>query len=121
MRNGLVQGVQAAIGAGDFISRQDITYISDVGPATKDGSSIEGATCSVAKAPAFVGLGVFSDEETMKANVAVGIAVGTPEGRFCTGEVKNQAALTAAVSSAFGPVGAVIAVIFGVIAAACDH
>ncbi|KAL8658793.1 MAG: hypothetical protein Q9226_000775 [Calogaya cf. arnoldii] len=124
MRNGMVQAIQAVMSTEDFITKEDLNYIVGFSPATKDGQEIKSAKCSVATAPAFIGVSVYnaagSAEGPIRANIAVEIAVGTPEKGFCAGGTKDITAISAAVTSAFGPIGAGFAAIFGTISASCD-
>ncbi|KAL8850439.1 MAG: hypothetical protein Q9221_004581 [Calogaya cf. arnoldii] len=124
MRNGMVQAIQAVMSTEGFVTKKDLRYITGFGPATKDGQEIKSATCSVATAPAFIGVSVYTTLPNGKllpeATVTVSIAVGTPETGFCAGGTKDITAITAAAFSAFGPIGAGFAAIFGTISASCD-
>ena len=119
IRNGLVEGVQAAMSAKGIITTSTVNYIVTTGPTNKNGPQIEGKSCTVAKAPAFIGLGVYSAVNVLEATISVTAAVGTPGSGFCANGVAQTAALTGAIAGAFGPIGAGIGAIFGTISAAC--
>lgn len=119
IRNGLVQGLQAAMSASGVISRSTINYSVKTGPINKDGVQIEGHSCSVATAPSFIGLGVYSAPNTLEATISVTAAVGTPSTGFCASGGAQASTLTAAIAGAFGPVGAGVAAIFGSVSAFC--
>ena len=118
IRDGLVEGVQAAMSAPGVITYSVVNYMVTTGPINKNGPQTEGESCIVANAPDFIGLGVYSSANTLEATIAVSIAVQTPDNGFCA-TVGPASSFTGAISGAFGPVGAGIAAIFGIISAAC--
>lgn len=119
IRNGLVEGVQAAMSAQGVITTSTVNYMVETGPINKNGMQTEGESCQVANAPNFIGLGVYSSPNNLEATIAVSIAVQTPDDGFCA-TVGPTSSFTSAIAGAFGPVGAGIASIFGVISAACS-
>lgn len=119
IRNGLVQGIQAAMGASGVISTQTVSYAVSDGPINKNGIQQHGESCSVSTAPSFIGLGVYSAANTLEATISVTAAVGTPGSGFCGTGGGSAAALAGSIAGAFGPVGAGIAAIFGVVSAFC--
>lgn len=119
IRNGLVQGLQAAMSANGLVDTQPVNYIVTTGPTNRNGPQIAGRSCTVAKAPSFVGLGVYSAENVLEATISVSASIGTPGSGFCASGVAQASALTGAIAGAFGPVGAGIGAIFGTISAAC--
>ena len=119
IRNGLIAGVQAAMSAQGVITTSTVNYMVQTGPINKNGMQTEGESCQVAQAPNFIGLGLYSSPNTLEATIAVSIAVQTPNNGFCA-TVGPTSSFTGAIAGAFGPVGAGLASIFGVISAACS-
>ena len=119
IRNGLVAGVQAAMSGNGIVKTSTVNYIVTTGPITKNGQQIENESCQVAKAPNFIGLGLYSSPTTLEATISVSITVQTPQNGFCA-TIGGPSGLTAAIVGAFGPVGAGLAAIFGAISAACS-
>ena len=118
MRNGLVKAVQTVMSGNGVVETTKMEY-GVAGPINKDGIQITEGSCNVAKAPSFIGLGVFSSANVLEAYLQVTVTMVKPDSGFCGGELGNAAALTGAIAGAFGPVGAGIAAIFGVISATC--
>ena len=77
-------------------------------------------SCNVARAPFFIALGIYSAENVLEASIQVTVTMVDPDSGFCASGVGDTAALTAAIAGAFGPVGAGIAALFGVISASCS-
>ena len=120
IRNGLVEGVQAAMSAKGLINTQTVNYIVTTGPTNKNGQQIEGESCTVATAPSFIGLGVYSAENVLEATISVSASIGTPGSGSCASGVAQTSALTGAIAGSFVPVGAGIGAVFGAISAACS-
>ena len=117
IRNGLVQGVQAAMSASGVVNTTAMDYIVTTGPINKNGPQIEGETCNVASAPSFIGLGVYSAQNVLEATITVTVDVQTPASGFCA--LAPASALSGAVVSAFGAPGAALGAIFGTVSAVC--
>lgn len=120
MRDHLVEGLKTAMSAEGLITREDVTYISKIRPANLNGQVMEKGTCSVAKAPTFIGLGVYSAKDTLSALISATVAVKEPDTGFCGGDAGQATALGASIAGAFGPVGAGLAAVFGTISAMCE-
>lgn len=120
IRNGLVEGVQAAMSAQGIITTNTVNYTVTTGPTNKNGPQVKGESCTVATAPSFIGLGVYSAENVLEATISVSASIGTPGSGFCASGVAQTSALTGAIAGAFGPVGAGIGAVFGTISAACS-
>ena len=118
IRNGLVQGLQAAMSANGLVDRQTVNYMVTTGPINKDGPQTAAESCTVATAPSFIGLGVYIAENVLEATISVSASIGTPGSGFCA-QFAQTSALTGAIAGAFGPVGAGIGAVFGTISAAC--
>ena len=120
IRNGLVEGVQAAISAKGFITTSTVSYdVYTPGFAKDDGGAETTASCQVAKAPDFIGLSRYSSPSSLDAFITVSISIQTPQNGFC-GTIGPASSITGAVAGAFGPVGAGIAAIFGTVSAVCQ-
>ena len=117
MRDHLVEGLKTAMSADGLVTRQDVTYISKIHPANLNGQVMEKGTCSVAKAPTFIGLSVYAAEYTLSALISVTVDVKEPETGFCGGDAL---ALGASIAGAFGPVGAGLAAVLGSVSATCE-
>ena len=76
----------------------------------------DAVSCQVAKAPNSIGLGVYSSPGALEATITVTIAVQTPQNGFCS----TMTSVAGAIAGAFGPVGADLAAIFGVVSASCS-
>lgn len=118
IRNGLVEAVQAAMSGNGVVETTNVDY-GVYGPINKNGIQTEEESCNVAKAPSFIGLDVYSAENVLEATISVTMTIVDPESGFCASGVGDAAASTGAIAGAFGPVGAGIAAIFGVISATC--
>ena len=119
IRNGLVKAVQNVMSGKGVVETKKVEY--GVGGAiNKDGIQITPESCNVAKAPSFIALGVYSAENVLEASIQVTVTMVDPDPGFCGSEVGDAAALTGAIAGAFGPAGAVIAAMFGVISASCS-
>ena len=118
IRNGLVKAVQNVMSGKGIVETTKVDYGVD-GAIGKDGIQITAESCNVAKAPSFITLGVYSSATTLEAHVSVTASIVKPESGFCASGVGDAAALTGAIAGAFGPVGAGLAAIFGVISATC--
>ena len=115
MRNGLVEGVQAAMSAHGVIKTTTEYYSVDVIPTTLHGLDTKDVACQVAKAPNDIGLSVYSGnylEATIRVNIAL---VPPPESGFCS----TFSSIAGAIVSVFGTAGADLAAIFGIVGAAC--
>ena len=97
-----------------------VNYILTTGPTNKNGPQLAGRSCTVAAAPSFIGLGVYSAQNVLEATISVSASIGTPGSGFCASGVAQASALTGAIAGAFGPVGAGIGAVFGTISAACS-
>lgn len=117
IHNGLVEGIQAVMSAKGVITTSTVKWFDDNRPTggqrppqKRDGS------CQVAKAPNFIGLGVYSSLNTLEATIGVSIALQTQQNGFCT----TISSISGAIAGAFGPEGAGLAAIFGIISATCS-
>ena len=118
MRNGLVEGVQAVMSAQGVITTQTANYLVVTGAIGKNGGQSQGASCQIATAPTFIGLGVYLNG-LLQASFQVTASVGTPGSGFCANGLASTSALTGAIAGALGPIGAGVAAIFGIISASC--
>ena len=98
------------------ITTSEATYVANVGPNTINGQQITTKSCKVAKAPNYIGLGLYSGPDMLEANIGVSIALHTHQDGFC----KMFTAIAGAIAGAFGPEGAGLAAIFGVVGATCS-
>ena len=114
-RNGLVEGIQAAMSAKGVITTSEATYVATIGPNTINGQQITTKSCQVAKAPNYIGLGVYSGPDTLEASIGISIALHTHQDGFC----KMFTAIAGAIAGAFDPEGTPLAVIFGAVGATC--
>ena len=119
IRNGLVKAVQAAMSGKGIVHTTKVEYGVATGVINRDGIQLKDESCNVAKAPSFIGLGVFSAVNVLEATMQVTATMVDPEPGFCGSEVGDVAALTGAIVGAFGAVGAALAAIFGVVSATC--
>ena len=103
IRNGPKQGFQAAISANGLVDTQPVNYIVTTGPTNKNGPQVAGRSCTVAKAPSFVGMGVYSAEIVLEVTISVSASIGTPGSGFCASGVAQASALTGAIPKASGP------------------
>ena len=121
IRNGLVAGVQAAMSANGLVVENTANYFVNTGGDNHaSGQQSNAFSCSVATAPNFVGLGVYSAPNTLEATIAVSIAVTTPDPGFCGEGVAQVSALSGAMVGAFGAAGAALGAIFGAVSAGCS-
>ena len=117
IRNGLVAGLQGAMGAKDVITTSTVTYAVTDGAINKNGPQMHGEDCTVATAPSYVGLGVYSAPNVLMATISAEIsAVGSDGGNGLCG----TAGIVGAIAGAFGPGGAVVGAIFGTVSASCS-
>ena len=78
IRNGLVAGLQGAMGAKDVSTTSTVTYAVQDGAINKNGFQMHGVDCTVATAPSYVGLGVYSAPNVLMATISAEIlAVGS--------------------------------------------
>ena len=116
IHNGLVEGLQAAMSAQGVITSSIVTYMVSIVPLTHDGALSKPESCQVAQAPNFIGFGVYSALNTLEATIEASIALQTQTNGFCT----TMSSIAGAIAGAFGPVGADLAAIFGVVSATCS-
>ena len=118
IRNGLVEGVQAAMSAEGVITTSTLNFVEFTSPTNGDRPTQkrDAESCQVAKAPNSIGLGVYSSPGALEATITVTIAVQTPQNGFCS----TMTSVAGAIAGAFGPVGADLAAIFGVVSASCS-
>ena len=112
IRNGLVAGLQGAMGAKGVSTSSTATYLV-IGFA-KDGGSYQ-EHCTVATAPSYVGLGVYSAPNVLMATISAEISASGGGDGLCGG-----AGIVGAIAGAFGPVGAAVGAIFGTVSASCS-
>lgn len=119
MSNDLVQGVQVAMRAKGVITTSTLNFVDFTRPTNGDRppQKRDDDSCQVAKAPDYIGLGVYSSPNgPLEAFIQVTITLQRPENGFCA----KISSITGAIAGAFGPVGADLAAIFGVVSASCS-
>ncbi len=118
LRDGMVDAFQGTMAAKGVISSQTANWGGGPIIPGRPGALPTGS-CQVSKAPSEIIISYYSAPNTLEASVDMTVALAVVSDGLCGGDLGNAEALVAAISGAFGAIGADIAAIFGSIGATC--